>query len=130
MKQLYRDPQNGLILGICAGFARSFEIPVVWLRIALVFALLIFPFTFLFYFLAAFIIRKDPAPAQQARRSKEDFLSELENLRNALEKSKKRIVQLEDYVTSDEFEWRRRLLSTNEASHSSSSGELKSKSGF
>ncbi len=40
--RLYRDPENGIFLGVCAGIARYFDFKVMVVRILAVIALLLF----------------------------------------------------------------------------------------
>jgi phage shock protein C len=62
-KQLHRDPQQGKIAGVCAGFAEYFGIETWLVRIATVAATLLLagPFVPVFYIAAWFILdKKEP----------------------------------------------------------------------
>ena len=47
-KKLYRDPQNGMIAGVCAGVAEYFGWDPTWVRVK------VMPFSFFSFFLAFF----------------------------------------------------------------------------
>jgi phage shock protein C len=59
---LYRDKQNGKLMGVCAGIADYTGINVMWVRIALVVSLMtpLSSITFPGYFIAGFLLNKKP----------------------------------------------------------------------
>ena len=61
--RLYRDRENGLILGVCAGLAEFFDVRLVAVRVIAVIALLVlFWPVLLVYLTAAFLLRDRPLP--------------------------------------------------------------------
>lgn len=68
-KQLYRDPVNGRIAGVCAGVAEFFGIEIWLVRILAVtgFFLLAGPFMFVAYIAAWFILDKKPTGIRVTR---------------------------------------------------------------
>jgi len=59
--RLYRDRENGLFLGVCAGLAEHFDVRVSAVRVLAVIALLMLFWPVLFVYLtAAFLLRDRP----------------------------------------------------------------------
>ena len=59
---LYRDKQNGKLMGVCAGIADYTGVNVFWIRLGFVLSLFaIGPFAFLAYFILGFVLGKKPA---------------------------------------------------------------------
>jgi phage shock protein C len=59
--RLYRDRENGLFLGVCAGLAECFDVRVTAVRVLAIVALLILFWPVLFVYLtAAFLLRDRP----------------------------------------------------------------------
>lgn len=59
--RLYRDRENGLFLGVCAGLAEYFDVRVSALRVLAVIALLMLFWPVVFVYLtAAFLLRDRP----------------------------------------------------------------------
>ncbi|MGH8495424.1 MAG: PspC domain-containing protein [Gammaproteobacteria bacterium] len=61
LKRLYRDQENGILMGVCAGLADYFEWPIIAVRVAAG-ALLIFWFlpTLVVYITAGLLLRDRP----------------------------------------------------------------------
>ncbi|ANQ26090.1 phage shock protein C [Vibrio natriegens] len=117
-RELYRDPENGKLAGVCAGFANYFGVEV-WLIRILVISAGLLGGTFLVllaYVALAFMLEKQPMTysenikAQQDHtlkskpwqkgQSPEQFLSVLERDFNRIDG---KIRNMEAYVTSDTF---------------------------
>lgn len=117
-RELYRDPANGKLAGVCAGFANYFGVEV-WLIRILVISAGLLGGTFLVllaYVALAFMLEKQPMTysenikAQQDHtlkskpwqkgQSPEQFLSVLERDFNRIDG---KIRNMEAYVTSDTF---------------------------
>lgn len=117
-RELYRDPANGKLAGVCAGFANYFGLEV-WLIRILVISAGLLGGTFLVllaYVALAFMLEKQPMTysenikAQQDHtlkskpwqkgQSPEQFLSVLERDFNRIDG---KIRNMEAYVTSDTF---------------------------
>src|SRR5690554_1023605 len=59
--RLYRDPQRGMILGVCAGIADYFGISLVLVRLVMLVSLFVFTVpTFFGYFIAAALMPRRP----------------------------------------------------------------------
>ncbi|HEX7340863.1 MAG TPA: PspC domain-containing protein [Rhodanobacteraceae bacterium] len=59
--RVYRDTENGLLLGVCAGIARHFDFPVWLTRIAVLALGWFFPFsTIVAYIAAALLMPEHP----------------------------------------------------------------------
>lgn len=102
-QRLYKDPQQGLILGVCAGLADYFQVNIVVIR--LIFMIPFVPI-WLAYFFMALVLEEKP----QNDVSPEHALDTVLNAIHArLQYSERRIIQLEAFVTSDEFEFKRKL---------------------
>jgi phage shock protein C len=121
-KQLYRDPKNGKIAGVCAGLAEYFNAEVWLIRVIFV-SLFLFSaglFATLAYIAACFILDELPEKrewqqsiyqkkhikqrAWQAGQTPKSILAEIDN---ELAKTEKDIEQLEGYVTSFAFKMAR-----------------------
>lgn len=115
--RLYRS-RSGVILGVCKGVARHFDISLFWTRFIVV--LLMF-FTGFWpvvgiYLLAGFLLKPEPVLPlnneeesdfyQAYSRSRNEGLSRVKHKFDRLDK---RIRQLENVVTSKEYSWDRRF---------------------
>ncbi|MBD3730648.1 MAG: envelope stress response membrane protein PspC [Sphingomonadales bacterium] len=59
---LYRDKQNGKLMGVCAGIADYTGVNALWVRLGfLVLAFAVFPPVIPAYFVAGFLLNKKPA---------------------------------------------------------------------
>lgn len=69
---LYRDPDNGLMFGVCAGVADYFNIDVLMLRVCAVASLILFTLpTAVTYLVAALLLRERPLRYRDARDERE-----------------------------------------------------------
>jgi phage shock protein C len=117
IRKLYRA-RDGMLLGVCLGFARYRDIPVPWLRLAVLFGILftgIWPGVAL-YILAAVLLKPEPVltpldPQEDrfyARFSGSRAVA-LHELGQRIERLGERIRGMEDTVTRQDFDWESRL---------------------
>ena len=114
---LYRS-RNGVLLGVCRGVADYFDFSVFWIRAAAVILFLCTGFwpIVAIYILAALLMKSDPARSG-SRQSKPRVGSRhyctrndtAERLRRKWKHLEKRIRNMEDKVTSREFDWNSRF---------------------
>jgi phage shock protein C len=107
-----------MLLGVCQGFADSFDISVFWLRVIVFLGILftgVWPGLVL-YVIAALLMK--PAPVLDARSADErefyhSYASSralgLSRLKAQFDRLDRRIRRMEDVVTSRDFSWRRRF---------------------
>lgn len=112
---LYRDPDNGVILGVCAGFADYFGWERRTLRIAVAISAIFFlPQVLVVYVLAAIFMKRKPSPVygtgeeavfwrSVSMRPADTFSS----LRYRFRTLEDRLVRLEKHVTSKEYKLNR-----------------------
>ena len=110
--RLYRDKQNAMVAGVCAGFANYYGWRPDGIRVGFVLlTVFLFPLPVIAYVIAAFVMK--PAPPVQTHQSTEEerfwrtfstrpkaTFSELKHRFRAIET---RISDLESAVTSDEY---------------------------
>lgn len=110
---LYRDPERGVLLGVCAGVADYFDWNLRAVRLLAVLSLIFFTVpTFLAYVLAAFVLKKKPKLLyrneleakfwRDVRRSPRDTFVQLRRKFSELDK---RLQHMEAYVTSARFKF-------------------------
>jgi phage shock protein C len=114
---LYRS-RSGAILGVCKGFAEAFDLSVFWTRaiaLVLLFVTGFWPVAGL-YFLAALLMKPEPALPLMDEEEQEFYDSYLHSRRGAVSSLKRRygdlerrIQRMEDRVTSREFDWEARM---------------------
>lgn len=72
LRRLYRDRENGLILGLCAGLADYFDLNVLLVRGVAVLALLLAPVPVgLTYLVAALLLRDRPLRTRDHHRERD-----------------------------------------------------------
>jgi phage shock protein C len=115
--RLYRS-RSGMILGVCKGLARYFDVSLFWTRVIAVLLMLFTGFWPLvgIYLLAGFLLKPEPVLPlnndeesdfyQAYSRSRNEGLSRIKSKFDRLDK---RIRRLENVVTSKEFDWDRRF---------------------
>lgn len=112
-RRLYRDPGNGLILGVCAGVADYFGFDLTVSRICVTICLIFFmPATLLVYFGLALLLPKRrngagesgraETPLQRAVRAEPQ--GTLSNVSFRFRELEARLQRLEKYVTSARFQ--------------------------
>ncbi|WP_035261276.1 envelope stress response membrane protein PspC [Desulfonatronum lacustre] len=115
--RLYRS-RSGMILGVCKGLARYFDVSLFWTRVIAVLLMFFTGFWPLvgIYLLAGFLLKPEPVLPlnndeesdfyQAYARSRNEGLSRIKSKFDRLDK---RIRRLENVVTSKEFDWDRRF---------------------
>ena len=112
--------RNGVILGVCRGIAEHFDFSVFWVRSIAVIILLLsgfWPITGI-YFIAALIMKPEPAIPIQSDDEQEFYDSYLNSRKRAADRLKRRYENLErrmrrmeHTVTSREYDWDNRMNS-------------------
>ena len=112
--------RNGVILGVCRGIAEHFDFSVFWVRSVAVIILLLsgfWPITGI-YFIAALIMKPEPAIPIQSDDEQEFYDSYLNSRKRAADRLKRRYENLErrmrrmeHTVTSREYDWDNRMNS-------------------
>jgi phage shock protein C len=114
---LYRS-RKGIILGVCRGIAEYFDFSVFWTRVITVALLLLTWFwpIMILYFVAALLMKPEPAIPIQTDQEQEFYDSYVHSRRQAIDRLKRRydnlerrIRRMEHTVTSREFDWESRL---------------------
>jgi len=113
--RLYRDPDNGMMMGVCAGIADYFGIARWMVRVGAV--ILLFAFTFMTviaYFALGYILKPKPTDlyidAEEERfwrNTRVDPKRTVGDLQSKYRHIEKRIRDAEAFVTSSEFKLRR-----------------------
>lgn len=114
---LYRS-RSGVVMGVCQGVGERFDLPVFWVRVAVVvllFASGFWPVIGL-YLLAAFTMKPEPVTPIESE-EEGDFYNNYVTSRKAALRAlntrfktlERKILRLEDAVTSREFDWDEKL---------------------
>jgi len=100
----YRVRENALLFGVCAGLAERFQLPLAPVRVALIIGLFVgFPLVLGLYVLFTLnTAYREPPLHLQAR-------IVLPQCERDLQEIAYRLSQIEDYVISDQFAFRRKL---------------------
>lgn len=109
-RKLWRKPDEGKFMGVCAGLAEYLDIPVRLLRVIVVLSLFfgLFLFTVIAYFVLGFVL--DVKPAFASRTERQPSASELlDQLESTLQRDERSVRDLERYVTSETFSVRSRF---------------------
>jgi len=118
-KGMYRS-RDGVILGVCRGFAEYFDLSVFWVRLSAVVVFLLSGFwpVFGIYIVAALLMKPEPVQTIDSEDEREFYHSYVHSPRNAAQRLKKkfqdlerRIRRMEDTVTGREYEWERKFHS-------------------
>ena len=114
---MYRS-RDGVILGVCRGIAEYFDFSVLWGRgITVLFFLFsgFWPLTVI-YFIAALVMKPEPAIPIHTNAEQEFYNSYVHSRKGAADRIKRRyrniesrIQRLEDTVTTREFDWEHRM---------------------
>jgi phage shock protein C len=119
--RLYRDRDNAMLAGVCAGLADYFGFNLRALRVVVALGAIFFlPFTVVSYVLLAILLPVRPAEAR-LEPEREDFWRNVNNapadvfrsLRHRFRELDLRLQRMEAFVTSPEFEIDRELGRTN-----------------
>jgi phage shock protein C len=113
--RLYRDPENGVLMGVCAGLADHFGISVVGVRIAAFLGLIFFfvPVACAYLIMGFFLKPKPPglyATEEEEsfwRRTRVDPKRTVSDIQQRFREIERRIRNAEAYVTSSEFKLKR-----------------------
>ena len=113
---LYRS-RDGMVLGVCKGFARYFDFSVKWTRIITFVLFLIGGFwpIGVVYLLAALLMKPEPVVpfrGDDERDFYEGYVNSrratIRGIRNRFDNLNRRIHRMEDVVTSKEYQWDRK----------------------
>ena len=113
--RLYRNPENGIVRGVCAGIADYFGISVVPVRIAAVAGLIFFTLPVVIgYLILGFVLDPKPAGLYRSteeesfwRRARTDPQATVSDVRARFRDIERRIRDAEAYVTSSQFKLNR-----------------------
>jgi len=124
MRKLYRDKRRGIISGVAAGFAHYLDLNIIVVRLLLIICLFAFPPTFFIYFTLAILLKKMPKKQRKAsglefsleesvkmqfEETMKVFNKTQQNTAHHLQECEQHIIKLEAFVTSDEFEFQRKI---------------------
>lgn len=115
--RIYRIPQRGMLLGVCAGVADYFGFELSMTRIALAISAFFFPVLILGYFVAALILPRQNDPAERdpvAGRVYAQPHDTLSGVRYRFRDLEKRLQRIETYVTSSRFKLDREFRNLRE----------------
>ena len=93
------DRANGKLMGVCAGIAEATGWDATLIRVAVVVATIAFPWTLLFYFVAAWIGKPKAADRYEGLGSYTRRSSVFEDRRTTTDLDR-RLAEVESYVTS------------------------------
>lgn len=114
--RLYRNPDKGMIFGVCAGLADYFGFDVTIVRVLVVLGALFFPgpLVFVGYIIMALLLPKSAHPSvatrlddkdeEFARSVRAEPHATLGSLRHRYRELESRLQRLEKYVTSERFQ--------------------------
>lgn len=110
-RPLWRDPQQGKLMGVCAGLAEYLNVPVNLIRIMVIISLFIglFLITVVVYFALGFFLDKKPENAEQQDATAPSASELLSVLEAELQQNEIRVREIERYVTSETFSVRSRF---------------------
>lgn len=118
---IYRSRQ-GMLLGVCRGFADYFDLSVTWIRIGMLVVFLLSGFwpVIGIYLVAALLMKPEPAQSFKDRDEQVFYDSYADSPRNAAQRLKKkfrdldrRIRRMEDSVTNRDYEWEKKFNSSH-----------------
>lgn len=106
--KLYRNKTDGMICGVCAGFADYFGFDLTMTRVVVAIGAFIFPSLILIYFVLALVLKPSGRPAGESedvlgRRVRAEPHSTLNSVRHRFRDLDGRLQRLEKYVTSERF---------------------------
>ncbi|WP_226570492.1 envelope stress response membrane protein PspC [Mangrovibacter yixingensis] len=110
-RKLWRNPQAGIVKGVCAGIADYFDVPVKLVRAITILSLF---FGLFFFVVVAYIVltfaldpRPESLPEEQDTMPDNHYL--LAQADQLLGESERRLQSMERYITSDSFTLRSRF---------------------
>jgi len=108
--KLYRNKTDGLVAGVCAGFADYFGFDVVLTRVIVAVGAFFFPSLILVYLVLALVLKPRPSPVRDSatdevfeRRVRAEPHATLSSVRHRFRDLDARLQRLEKYVTSERF---------------------------
>ena len=116
---IYRS-RNGIFLGVCRGVGEHFDFSVFWIRVGVIFTLLLSGFwpVIGIYLVTAFFMKPEPVRPIENDEEHEFYdsyvnspKSAAQRLKSKFEKLERRIRRMEDKVTGKEYEWERKFNS-------------------
>ncbi|RPD97800.1 envelope stress response membrane protein PspC [Candidatus Pantoea deserta] len=109
-RKLWRKPDEGKLMGVCAGVAEYLDIPVRLLRVIVVLSLFfgLFAITVCAYFILGFVLDVKPADAEDGPVAP-NASELLDRLETALRRDEHSVRDIERYVTSETFSVRSRF---------------------
>lgn len=101
IRRLYKNQKAGVLFGVCAGLADYFNLNVVLIRF-----IFLFPFlpSWLAYIIMAVVLTDKSTLAPPL-----DLDRTLEKVQTQLEQTEHTLIRLEAYITSDDFDFHRKL---------------------
>jgi phage shock protein C len=115
--RLYRDRENGKLLGVCAGLADYLGVDVMFVRIGTFLGAVFFTMPVVGAYLLAALVLKPKPPKVYASREEEDFWRTVATkpdvtvagLRQKFRDVERRLTGMETYVSSKEFDLNRAI---------------------
>jgi phage shock protein C len=101
IRRLYKNQKAGVLFGVCAGLADYFNLNVAFIRLIFLFPFL--PFWLAYMIRAAILVDKSTLVPPL------DLDHALEKIQTQLEQTEHTLIRLETYITSDDFDFHRRL---------------------
>lgn len=105
-KVLYKNKETGWLTGVCAGIADYFGMSAGMVRILTIFISFFLPVIWLAYIIMAFLLPIKPLPVH---RTGVHLHQELNQLQDQLQQAEHKLRSMENYVTSDEFAFQRKI---------------------
>ena len=112
-RRLFRDRDNGMVAGVCAGIADYFGFDVTITRVIVAIGLFVFlPTTVIAYIVLALLLPTKPRESGRFRDDAAETLqrsvrsaphSTLDNIRHRFRETDERLQRLEKYLTSKRF---------------------------
>lgn len=110
-RPLWRDPQQGKLMGVCAGLAEYLNVPVTLIRVMVIISLFIglFVLMLVVYFALGFFLDKKPVEMQDSDAETPTAAELLSSLEADIRHNEQRVRDIERYVTSETFSVRSRF---------------------
>jgi phage shock protein C len=119
-RKLYRS-RNGMIFGVCRGFADTYDLSLLWIRIGflIAFAITLFFPTGLIYVILALVLKPEPAEILSSRPKDVIFDGPqdgsrkigLRQFKAKFDSLENRIRRMESHVTDRAYDWDKRFNS-------------------
>ncbi len=107
-RRLYRNPDKGKIMGVCAGLGDFFDVDPNIIRVFWIIAIFMsFFLAVLIYLALGMILPQNPGNTEQI--PLEEFRQRLEAVNREVEQANADLTRLESYVTSDAFDFQRKI---------------------